>query len=296
MLRSMTGFASTTITLVTEKTKSNVTISLKSLNSRFFESTCKIPYQLSTLEVDIIKNLKTLLYRGHIYLMVYVTNPEIFTGSISPALTTIGGYIKAIDELKKVYPIQGNLTIDALLQLPDLFVVEEKNLTKDIEQGVLQAVQQLAQTLITTQEREGSALHKDIEKQIASMKKNVEHIAEQSVAIIAKQKEKVTKALQDITLQQHNLVDIQKHAAYVLLDKMDINEEIVRFKSHLHNLTETLNSPDIEKGKRIDFTIQEMAREINTIAAKCSDATISSLAISIKVELEKAREQVQNIV
>jgi len=89
---------------------------------------------------------------------------------------------------------------------------------------------------------------------------------------------------------------MRKNALFALLDKMDIHEEIVRFKSHLKSLHHQLDSAEIEKGKRLDFTLQELGREINTIAAKCSDATIGALAINVKVELEKAREQTQNIV
>jgi len=83
---------------------------------------------------------------------------------------------------------------------------------------------------------------------------------------------------------------------YISLDKMDIHEEIVRFKSHLKNITQQLESEKKEKGKRLDFTLQELAREINTLSSKCSDASITSQAINIKVELEKSREQTQNIV
>ena len=90
--------------------------------------------------------------------------------------------------------------------------------------------------------------------------------------------------------------ELQRRAVYTALDKMDINEEIVRFKTHLKSLRSTLASDAAEKGKRIDFTLQELGREINTIAAKCSDASISTRAINIKVDLEKAREQAQNIV
>jgi uncharacterized protein (TIGR00255 family) len=128
------------------------------------------------------------------------------------------------------------------------------------------------------------------------MTQDIAAIEKDSAVLMAAQKDKVTKTIQEVTGETTSLIDLQKHAAYALLDKMDINEEIVRFKSHLKNLSAQLNSQDIEKGKRLDFTLQEMAREINTIAAKCSHATISALAINIKVELEKAREQTQNIV
>lgn len=91
-------------------------------------------------------------------------------------------------------------------------------------------------------------------------------------------------------------MEIGRSAVYVVLDKIDIHEEITRFKSHIENLQKLIEDKKIEKGKRLDFTLQELSREINTITAKCSDAGISTRAIDIKVELEKAREQTQNIV
>ena len=115
-------------------------------------------------------------------------------------------------------------------------------------------------------------------------------------AIPEKHKVKVHKTLQEIGADKNLLAEAQKNALYTMLDKIDIHEEITRFNSHLSQLDKHLKSPDIEKGKRLDFTLQELAREINTIAAKCSDSTISKHAINVKVEIEKTREQVQNIV
>ena len=110
------------------------------------------------------------------------------------------------------------------------------------------------------------------------------------------QKEKIAVALKEFEADENQQNEIQKNAAYALLDKIDIHEEIVRFTTHLGVLEKEIRADKVEKGKRLDFTLQELAREINTITAKCSDATISTMAIDIKVELEKAREQSQNIV
>src|SRR5260221_13328651 len=105
MLRSMTGFAAKTVTLSNHDIKTNVSISIKSLNSRFFESTCKLPYQLSNLEIDLLKVIKSKLLRGHIYVTIYMSNPDVFKGSVAPALNTIEGYLKAIETIKKQFPI-----------------------------------------------------------------------------------------------------------------------------------------------------------------------------------------------
>ena len=128
------------------------------------------------------------------------------------------------------------------------------------------------------------------------MKKHITEIEKNAEKLMAQKKREVAAIIQKIDAQQEETTDIRKGSLLLMLDKLDINEEIVRFKSHLESLENQLDNPKAEMGKRLDFTLQEMAREINTISAKCSNAKISSTAIDIKVELEKAREQAQNIV
>lgn len=292
----MTGFAAKTITLSSKTAQTNIAISLKSLNSRFFETTFKLHYQLNNLEIDLIKLLKEQLHRGHIYVTIFVGNQEFFQGLVEPSLNTIEGYNKAIETVKKKYAIQGSLTVSDLIRLPNAFIIPEQGIDEQSKNSIFQATKELIKELIAAQEKEGANLLLDIEKRINTMHAALETIEQTSMSLIDLQKEKIQNSLSELSLETQAIVDAQKHAAYVLLDKMDINEEIVRFKSHLKTLQSTLASADIEKGKRIDFTLQELAREINTIAAKCSDATIGRLAINVKVEIEKAREQAQNLV
>jgi uncharacterized protein (TIGR00255 family) len=127
--------------------------------------------------------------------------------------------------------------------------------------------------------------------------KNEMAILEKSAShVMQAKKEKITARLTTLDTSNQEMSDAQRNALYFELDKIDIHEEIVRFKSHLETFTKALHTKELEKGRRLDFILQEMAREINTITSKCSDAEISAHAINIKVELEKAREQVQNIV
>jgi uncharacterized protein (TIGR00255 family) len=293
----MTGFASKTVTLTLEThEKAHLTISLKSLNSRFFEATCKLHYQLNSLETEFLKILKNALHRGHVYLIIHMDNQNLFKGAVEPSIKTIDGYVKAIDVIKQQFGIQGSLSVADLLLLPNVFSIEEIDIDEQSKQLVLKTVNELAGDLVLMQEKEGQALKKDLEQRIAIMHKEIEAIEHASNVLMATQKEKVHNTFKELESDESKVAEMQKSAAYTLLDKMDIHEEIVRFKSHLKSLSNQLDSADVEKGKRLDFTLQELAREINTIAAKCSDATIGALAINVKVELEKAREQTQNIV
>lgn len=297
MILSMTGFASKTATFTLEDgSKVNISIDLKTLNSRFFETTCKLSYSINHLETQLISQLKKKLLRGHAYLTMHVLNPHVLHGGVTPSVSTIQGYVTAVDQIKKSVSVEGILSVSDLLRLPDVFTVEEKEIDTGFEQQILKTVDALTDQLIETRKQEGAALARDLKERFAVMKKEMASIESSSAELMDRKKQEVAQAIQEMEESEDETSDARKSALYIALDKMDIHEEIVRFKSHLENIDKQLGSPTLEKGKRLDFTLQELAREINTLSSKCSDASITSQAINIKVELEKSREQTQNIV
>lgn len=299
MVVSMTGYASTnTVINIDERTKVNVSMSLKSLNSRFFEASCKLPYALSHMETTLIKLFKLQLGRGHIYFNVHMQESKLFKGSIEPSINLIEGYVHAIEKIKQQLPLSGSLTIEQILRIPDAFTMPQQEVDEAVEQQLLEVTQDLINKLIDAQKKEGIQLAADLQTRVARMQQEITEIEKESGRLIEQQKAKVQAAVEELTVSgsEDQIAEMRKNALYSMLDKMDIHEEIVRFTSHLKNFNDHLNSEIREKGKQLDFTLQELGREINTIAAKCSDASIGSRAITIKVELEKAREQVQNIV
>lgn len=297
MIHSMTGYASQTITLTkgTDQ-KAHISMQLKALNSRYFEVNAKLPPALSHLETDLIKILKKALTRGYITLTVYVDNPSLFKGAVAPALNMAKSYANAIEALKKELDISGDLSVDALVRLPNIFSTEEQVMDKQSAEAVLHATHELIANVIIEREKEGEQLKKDISSRLAAMKQEITQINTRFLAHMEEQKKKLSDLMNTLEGDASDLADARKGALYSILDKIDIHEEIVRFESHLENLNNLLNEPGTENGKRIDFILQELAREINTITAKCSDSLISSRAINVKVDIEKAREQAQNIV
>lgn len=297
MVLSMTGFAATTAIIpINTTTAVNISISIKSLNSRFFEATCKMPYALNHLETKIIQLLKAKLHRGHLYFTVHMQNSQALKGTIEPAFNVIEGYINAIRRIQDKFPIAGSLTIDHLLRLPDVFTVQDASFDETFEHELFNKIQNLIAELIQAQAKEGATLKIDLETRCSKMHQEIAAIEKTSLALIEQQKIKINDHLQQLATPEQEQPDARKNALLAGLDKMDIHEEIVRFKSHLTNFTDQLESTSLEKGKQLDFILQELARETNTIAAKCSDAGIGARAITLKVELEKAREQVQNII
>lgn len=297
MIQSMTGFATTTIILHTKKgDRVTVSLHLKSLNARHLEVNCKLPHPLSHLETDLIKLFKLHLCRGYISLVMYLDNPAFFKGDVLPAMSTLEGYMHALKRIKKEFSLEEPITLDQLVALPHIFIIEEKSINPADLTAVMHAVEQLIKKVISERKKEGKVLKKDIEERLSIIDDEIATIAQRSALLIAEQKNKINQLNQEAAADNTDFNDVRKNALYSMLDKIDIHEEIVRFQNHLESMYSHLKSNVIEKGKRLDFTLQELAREINTIAAKCSDSEISMHAINVKVEIEKVREQVQNIV
>lgn len=293
----MTGFSSKVVELpLADGNKAYLSLTLKSLNSRYFEATCKIPYAMQSMEVELIKLFKDLLYRGKVTFNIAMQNPTIFKGPVEPATHIIQSYILAIKHIQEKFSISGNLTLAELLILPNIFSEEEVNIEESTKQQILIIVQQLISELIYAQEVEGLSLEKDIEVRCTILADQLMIIEHAASTLFEQRKTMIASKLIELDQQQPDVVELKRNQLYYELERMDIHEEIVRFKSHLQALKTMISSKEIEKGRRIDFTLQELMREINTIAAKCSDAIISTHAISIKIELEKIREQAQNIV
>jgi uncharacterized protein (TIGR00255 family) len=297
IIQSMTGFASKTFVITAPSgERSSISLNLKSLNSRFFETSIKLPLGLSHLETSLIKQFKDTLRRGHIYFTIYLSNLNIFEGSITPAMTILDGYMTAMKNIKEKYNLSDEINLSTLLRLPNIFSKEEEPLDEASTNQILNAVTELINHTITERCIEGNNLALDLNNRIATIQQEMQIISERACIVVEEGKQKVHTTLQEIGADDNLIANAQKSGLYAMLDKIDIHEEITRLNSHLQSLADHLYSSDIEKGKRLDFTLQELGREINTIAAKCSDSIISTHAINVKVEIEKMREQIQNIV
>lgn len=302
MTQSMTGFASKIVEIPISKTeKLSLSLHLKALNSRYFETTCKLPHLLSHCEVAMHRILKKTLERGHVYLIIKVQQ-DATKHVIIPSQTTIKEYLQAIEQIQKMCNIKESISLATVLALPNIFQIEEENVQGATEEKILQAVQNLADDLIVTRESEGKVLALDISVQMKAVMKKLQLVNAASIKICKAKKEALNilvTQLQSIPSDQLSvekcMLDNQKIVLLSELEKIDIHEEIVRANSHVKNIIDLLKDKNISKGKKLDFTLQELNREVNTIASKCCDSQISSLTIDMKTDIEKAREQAQNI-
>ncbi|MGE0010230.1 MAG: YicC/YloC family endoribonuclease [Candidatus Babeliales bacterium] len=296
MVQSMTGFASKTITLkAADGAHTQATLSIKSLNSRYFETTCKIPLALQQLETKIIQLFKNDLVRGHAYFTIYLADQAFLQSQVKPALSTAKNYLDALRSIQSQFSVEGHITMSDLVRLP-IFSIEERAIDSACEQQIMNATQELINELIKVRAVEGKSLQKDLEARIAFVAQEIVGIEKIAERVMADRKALIGKKIAELDVQDQEYANMRRNTLCNELDKIDVHEEIVRFKTHLAAFDQILKADYAEKGRRVDFTLQELGREINTIAAKCSDAAIGSMAINIKVELEKAREQAQNIV
>lgn len=303
MVQSMTGYASSIIEIPIKKDeKLSLSVTLKSLNSRYFEATCKVPYLLTNIDVTIQRLLKQKLHRGHVYVSIKIQH-DTLKHSVMPSMPTVKGYIKAIKTIKDECKIDDQISLQSLLQLPNILQIEEESLTKKTESFILQEIEKLADLLITTRNSEGKVLATDIKQQTTVIEKKLTEIKKASHVVAKEKKEEldsVITELQNFSTEElctnKCLLENKKTVLLSELEKIDINEEIVRAQSHITTILEWIKSDNNTKGKKLDFIFQELNRETNTIASKCSNFTISSLSIDIKAALEKCREQAQNIV
>lgn len=308
MILSMTGFATSSVEIpLSNNGNMLLSISMKSLNSRYFELTCKVPSIFSNLEVQIQRMLQKQLHRGHVSVHIKVVNTQSLYESVKPSLQTIASYFDAIGIIQHEFNIQEQITLAQILQLPNVLQAEEIELNESMEHLILQAIARVADSMIVTQQEEGLQLVHDIKEQLASMAHKIELIQKKSILHIQEKKELLNSIMTQLATfepivgseqksTEQCMLEAKKNGLMYEIEKIDINEETVRFNSHLTNINLQFDMIDPLKGKKLDFTIQELNREINTIASKCANIAISSLAIDIKSELEKAREQAQNII
>jgi len=295
-LVSMTGFATKSVELFAVMGEQCVAdIEIKTLNSRFFEPTCKLPAALSGCEMEIISRLKSSLVRGRVYCTIRLQGLASVLEKNVFSPIRVQEYLAAAELIKEEFGVAGSLSLAELMQMPQVFSPERAALTDDMIQALLRGLDEAIAGVILTRQREGQALFADIAARLDIMLKSMAFIDERVKELLLEHKAGVA-ALQHQAQQGDEAAKALLPERLSALDKMDVHEEIVRFASHVNAIEKVLAEKSPEKGRKLDFTMQELMREVNTVTSKCSSYEISSKAVDIKVEIEKIREQVQNIV
>jgi uncharacterized protein (TIGR00255 family) len=291
MIASMTGYGSAE--LVAEDIKATVEIS--SVNNRYCEIQFRLPKSLSPLESKLKEIILSSISRGKISFNLSWEETSPVTSYVKLNQEASDIYFKIMTELKKRYGFAGDIRMDQFFNLPDLIKVEKeepelKKAWRIISRLTTQALKEFNKTRKT----EGNKLAQDLHKRIARLEKTIPLIEKLTPKSIEnyrrKLKSRIKELVDDFRVDKHRL----ELEVALMAEKCDVTEECVRFKSHTNQFLSALKQ-DAPVGKRLTFLLQEMNREANTIGSKAADAKISQKVISLKEEIEKIREQVQNI-
>jgi uncharacterized protein (TIGR00255 family) len=291
MIKSMTGFGRSEIANEDRK----ITVEMKSVNHRYCDISIKMPKKLSFYEAAIRNLLKQSIGRGKID--VYITYEDYTENNICVKYNAdlAREYYNNLEKMSKEFGIENDIRVSTLSRFPEVFTLEEQTIDEKelwgfIEEAVNIALKQFIETRIV----EGENLKKDIVTKLDGMLKFVEYIEERSPEIVTDYRNKLTAKVNELLGDTKIDESILATEVTIYADKICVDEETVRLKSHIKNMKETLNESD-NVGRKLDFIAQEMNREANTILSKANDLSVTNVAIDLKTDIEKVREQIQNI-
>lgn len=291
MIKSMTGFGRCEIAEGDRK----ITVEMKSVNHRYLDINIKMPKKLSFFEAAIRNELKNYIQRGKVDIFI---SYEDFTESnvcVKYNKKLAGEYMNYLKQMAEDFALDNDVRVSALSRYPEVLIMEEQTVNEEELWALLnRAVKGAAEAFVDTRIREGENLKNDLITKLDGMLIHVDYITKRSPEIIdeykKKLKDKVKELLEDAQIDESRLL----MEVTVFADKVCVDEELVRLRSHIETTRDSLvRGGGI--GRKLDFIAQEMNREANTILSKTSDLEISNRAIELKTEIEKVREQIQNI-
>lgn len=276
--------------------KRSITAEIKTINNRYCDINIKTPRHLRFFEDNIRKILKNSVQRGRIDVYINIDYISESDTVIVPNLSLAKQYKDAIDKIKLELGISNNPSIDTIIKFQDVLVAKEDDPDDDELRICLEsAMSEAVRNLLKMREAEGAQLKADIRLCMGKIHELMKVISESSNTIVDDYKIKFENRIKELLGSSHELDENRLYTEIVIYaDKSDINEEIVRFNSHMVQLKDALESGG-QVGRKLDFILQETNREINTIGSKIGNLDIIQIVIEIKNLLEKIREQIQNI-
>ncbi|MCR5122562.1 MAG: YicC family protein [Ruminococcus sp.] len=297
MLRSMTGFGRERLAF----DEREILVEIRSVNHRFYEFTARTPRAYGYLD----EKLKSLLNggtdnlraisRGKVEVSVYIYNKEGVNADITVNRELAHGYLDALRAAAPELGVEDDIKLSDVMRLPDLFTVVK---TQENEEQVWEQVRQTAEKalgyFVEMREVEGEKMHADISSRLKTIEEKVRFVEERSPSVTEVYREKLAAKIAEV-VGDRNIDDARiLTEAAIFSEKTAVDEETVRLHSHIAQFRQLIES-DEPVGRKLDFLVQEMNREVNTTGSKCSDLDITRVVVDMKSEIEKIREQIQNI-
>lgn len=292
MIRSMTSFGRSSSE---EGEKRVFTVEMKSVNSRYLDINIRMPKTLISLEEEIRKMISNSLNRGKVDVFINLKNYNDGSGIPKVDINLAQGYLECLKEIETKLGIKNDISVMQIARFPEVItVVEEEDKIEEVWKELKPLINDSLEMMIGMREVEGNKLKEDILSKISIIEELVSKVEEFAdtipKAFKMKLEERVKELLGNVEIDENRIA----MEVCMLADKATVDEEIIRLRSHINQVRETLNLNG-PIGRKLDFIVQEMNRETNTIGSKSSDIQMTNIVIDIKNILEKIREQVQNI-
>ncbi len=291
MIKSMTGFGRCEV----QEAQRKITIEMKSVNHRYLDVNIKMPKKLNFFEAAIRNELKNYIQRGKVDVFISYEDYTETNVCVKYNKELAAEYMEYLKQMAEDFSLDNDVRVSTLSRYPEVFSMEEQTVDEEqLWQLLDRAIKGAAQGFVDTRIKEGEHLKEDLLAKLDGMLDHVDFITERSPQIIAeyrqKLEEKVKDLLEDVKIDENRLLT----EVTIFADRVCVDEELVRLRSHIESTRDTLLAGG-SIGRKLDFIAQEMNREANTILSKASDLEISNRGIELKTEIEKVREQIQNI-
>ena len=292
MIKSMTGFGRCEYA----KGERRFVVEMKGVNHRYLDVNIRMPKKLNFFETAIRNLLKQSVQRGKVDIFISYEDLSESQVALKYNETLAGEYLRYFHEMEESFGLENDIRVSTLSRCPEVLTMEEQavdeeELWNDLKQALAGAISQFVETRGT----EGENLKKDLIKKLDGMVKLADKIEERSPQILSEYRQKLETKVKELLADTQ--IEEGRIAAEVVMfaDKICTDEEVVRLRSHILHMKETLQSDESGIGRKLDFIAQEMNREANTILSKANDLETSNIGIDLKTEIEKVREQIQNI-
>lgn len=292
MIKSMTGFGRCEV----QEESRKFTVEMKSVNHRYLDANIRMPKKLNFFETAIRSLLKQSVQRGKVD--IFITYEDLSEQQVSLKYNEVlaAEYLSYFEKMQEKFSLENDIRVSTLSRYPEVLTMEEQAVDEEqLWKGLKKALDGAIRQFVETRTSEGEHLREDLIEKLDNMLKLVGCIEERSPQIIAEYRDKLETKVKEL-LADTQMEDSRIAAEVVIFaDKICTDEEVVRLRSHIVHMKDTLVSDDSGIGRKLDFIAQEMNREANTILSKANDLEISNIGIELKTEIEKVREQIQNI-
>ena len=291
MIKSMTGFGRAEVI----NSERKITIELKSVNHRYLDLNIKMPKKLSFFEGEIRNLMKTYMQRGKVDVFITYEDYTLTRVALKYNRELAAEYMGYLKEMQEEFGLENDVRVSTLSRYPEIFTMEEQSVDEEELWSFLEnPLREACEKFVATRQREGENIKRDLLEKLRSLDEKVTLVEKRSPEVVDAYREKLEAKVHE--LLEDSQIDDARIAAEVVLfsDKICNDEETVRLHSHIQGMMKILEEKE-GVGRKLDFMAQEMNREANTILSKSSDLIISNIAIDLKTEIEKIREQIQNI-